>query len=292
MLCTVWFLGWASRSDIWGAGPPYRSCGTVHIGTMNVWRTPSYGDHISQSRPPSGKLLLPLHFLDCSDKSFLGSGVCKLVVHSTVRCNLHSAHHCVQGQGRDTKVYDLTTSISTMASKNIYGDMWLLLRASVLLPYPLRGCPPYTCPLRAYVLKPTIRARGAFASLARGAIEYTTDGKSRKRALRPFRALQEALLRRIHAMFYGAMIWDPWLIVAQIACLQCLHYLSLGGFLWLFVGTHVPSFTLRFFFDYSVITTRTFAGWCTLLAYFVNALVGWAQISIWFVTVPVVPPSN
>eukprot|EP00897_Mesotaenium_endlicherianum_P010342 jgi/Mesen1/9336/ME000061S08784 len=75
-------------------------------------------------------------------------------------------------------------------------------------------------------------------------------------------------------MFYGAMIWDPWLIVAQIACLQCLYYLSLGSFLWLFVGTHEPRFTLQFFFDYTTITARTFAGWCTMFAFLANSLAG------------------
>ena len=38
------------------------------------------------------------------------------------------------------------------------------------------------------------------------------------------------------AMFYGAPVWDPALIVAQIVTLQCLFYLSLGALLFLFVG--------------------------------------------------------
>eukprot|EP00271_Cylindrocystis_brebissonii_P019398 TRINITY_DN587_c0_g2_i1.p1 TRINITY_DN587_c0_g2~~TRINITY_DN587_c0_g2_i1.p1 ORF type:complete len:170 (-),score=18.23 TRINITY_DN587_c0_g2_i1:1366-1875(-) len=75
-------------------------------------------------------------------------------------------------------------------------------------------------------------------------------------------------------MFYGTLVWDPWLIVAQIACLQCLFYLSLGTLLWLFVGTHVDDFTLKFFFDFNAITARTFTGWCTMLAYVLNATVG------------------
>lgn len=37
-------------------------------------------------------------------------------------------------------------------------------------------------------------------------------------------------------MFYGAPVWDPALIVAQIVTLQCLFYLSLGALLFLFVG--------------------------------------------------------
>jgi len=38
------------------------------------------------------------------------------------------------------------------------------------------------------------------------------------------------------AMFYGAQVWDPVLIVAQIVTLQCLFYLSLGALLFVFVG--------------------------------------------------------
>ncbi len=37
-------------------------------------------------------------------------------------------------------------------------------------------------------------------------------------------------------MFYGAQVWDPVLIVAQIVTLQCLFYLSLGALLFVFVG--------------------------------------------------------
>lgn len=81
-------------------------------------------------------------------------------------------------------------------------------------------------------------------------------------------------------MFYGAMVWDPWLIVAQIACLQCLHYLSLGGFLWLFVGTHVPTLTLAYFFSYEAITARTVTGWCTMLAFLCNAMAGAAFLLV------------
>ncbi|CAI5513731.1 unnamed protein product [Closterium sp. Naga37s-1] len=70
------------------------------------------------------------------------------------------------------------------------------------------------------------------------------------------------------------MVWDPWLIVAQIACLQSLFYLSLGVFLWLFVGSHVPRFTLKYFFDYSVLSPSSFVGWCCIFAFLANAFVG------------------
>ena len=37
-------------------------------------------------------------------------------------------------------------------------------------------------------------------------------------------------------MFYGAAVWDPWLILAQIITVQCLFYLSFGLLLYVFLG--------------------------------------------------------
>jgi protein SYS1 len=37
-------------------------------------------------------------------------------------------------------------------------------------------------------------------------------------------------------MFYGAHVWDPVLIIAQIVTLQCLFYVSLGVLLWALLG--------------------------------------------------------
>ena len=51
-------------------------------------------------------------------------------------------------------------------------------------------------------------------------------------------------------MFYGSVVWDPWLIVAQIVCLQCLYYITLGLFLSILVGTRVSRLSLVYFFDY------------------------------------------
>lgn len=79
---------------------------------------------------------------------------------------------------------------------------------------------------------------------------------------------------QVIAMFYGAMVWDPWLIVSQIVCIQALNYLSLGVLLWLLVGTHVPRFSLNYFFDYSTLTTSTFTGWLTIVGFLLNALAG------------------
>uniref|UniRef100_A0A7I4BBY4 Uncharacterized protein n=1 Tax=Physcomitrium patens TaxID=3218 RepID=A0A7I4BBY4_PHYPA len=81
-------------------------------------------------------------------------------------------------------------------------------------------------------------------------------------------------------MFYGAMIWDPWLILAQIVCIQSLYYMSLGIFLWAFVGTQVPELTLKYFFNHSLVTGASVVGWSVIAAYIVNSLCGFLW---WFV---------
>ncbi|KAJ7951803.1 Protein SYS1 like [Quillaja saponaria] len=75
-------------------------------------------------------------------------------------------------------------------------------------------------------------------------------------------------------MFYGAAVWDPWLIVAQIVCLQCLYYLTLGAFLGILVGTRVSRMSLVYFFDYATITTSTVTGWFVIASFLLSSLAG------------------
>ena len=75
-------------------------------------------------------------------------------------------------------------------------------------------------------------------------------------------------------MFYGTAVWDPWLIVAQIICLQCSFYLSLGVFMILFLGLRVPRLSLVYFFDYATLTTSTLTGWCVIASFFFASLAG------------------
>lgn len=75
-------------------------------------------------------------------------------------------------------------------------------------------------------------------------------------------------------MFYGAVVWDPWLIVSQIVCLQCLYYLTLGFFMSILVGTRVSRMSLVYFFDFSALTTSTGTGWCVIASFLLAALLG------------------
>lgn len=75
-------------------------------------------------------------------------------------------------------------------------------------------------------------------------------------------------------MFYGSVAWDPFLIVAQIACLQCLYYITLGFFMAIFVGTRVPRTSLVYLFDYSTVTASTVTGLCVIASFLLSSLAG------------------
>lgn len=75
-------------------------------------------------------------------------------------------------------------------------------------------------------------------------------------------------------MFYGAAVWDPWLIVAQIVCLQCLYYLTLSLFLALLVGIRISKMSLFYLFDYAAVTTSTVTGWCVIVSFLLTSLAG------------------
>lgn len=75
-------------------------------------------------------------------------------------------------------------------------------------------------------------------------------------------------------MFYGAVVWDPWLIVAQIVCLQCMYYMTLGLLLTVFVGTRVSRLSLVYFFDYVTVSTSTITGWCVAVSFLLSSAAG------------------
>lgn len=75
-------------------------------------------------------------------------------------------------------------------------------------------------------------------------------------------------------MFYGTAVWDPWLIVGQIICLQCSFYLTLGVFTMVFLGLRVPRLSLVYFFDYATLTTSTITGWCVIASFLFSSLAG------------------
>ncbi|KAJ6815985.1 protein SYS1-like protein isoform X2 [Iris pallida] len=75
-------------------------------------------------------------------------------------------------------------------------------------------------------------------------------------------------------MFYGTVVWDPWLIVSQIVCLQCLYYLTLGLLTAVLVGTRVSRLSLVYFFDFSTLTASTVTGWCAIFSFLLASAAG------------------
>ncbi|XP_041994299.1 protein SYS1 homolog isoform X2 [Salvia splendens] len=75
-------------------------------------------------------------------------------------------------------------------------------------------------------------------------------------------------------MFYGAAAWDPWLIVAQIVCLQCLYYLTLGLCLSVLVAPRVYKMSLVYFFDFATVTASAPTGWCVIASIFLTSIAG------------------
>ncbi|KAL3633034.1 hypothetical protein CASFOL_026018 [Castilleja foliolosa] len=75
-------------------------------------------------------------------------------------------------------------------------------------------------------------------------------------------------------MFYGTAAWDPWLIVAQIVCLQCVYYLTLGVLLSILVGTRVSKMSLVYFFDFATVTASTVTGWCVMASILLSSVAG------------------
>mmetsp|Transcript_22606 Transcript_22606/g.31505 ORF Transcript_22606/g.31505 Transcript_22606/m.31505 type:complete len:190 (+) Transcript_22606:236-805(+) len=75
-------------------------------------------------------------------------------------------------------------------------------------------------------------------------------------------------------MFYGATVFDPIIIIAQIVSMQCLSYLSLGMFQWLLLGSYVPTFSLYYFFDYHAVNVHKFSGWMVIVSFLANSIAG------------------
>mmetsp|Transcript_5022 Transcript_5022/g.8757 ORF Transcript_5022/g.8757 Transcript_5022/m.8757 type:complete len:250 (-) Transcript_5022:370-1119(-) len=73
-------------------------------------------------------------------------------------------------------------------------------------------------------------------------------------------------------MLYGAAVWDPALIIAQIVSIQCLFYLSLGLWQLVFLGPYmVTRLSIYHLFSWRLMDLKTFTGWMLVMANLVNA---------------------
>eukprot|EP00210_Caulerpa_lentillifera_P003650 g3484.t1 len=72
-------------------------------------------------------------------------------------------------------------------------------------------------------------------------------------------------------MIYGAQVWDPVLIVAQITTIQCLFYFSIGIIEIVVLGQFVTDISLSYVFDWRKLALKNLAGVITVLAHLLSA---------------------
>mmetsp|Transcript_10313 Transcript_10313/g.28043 ORF Transcript_10313/g.28043 Transcript_10313/m.28043 type:complete len:198 (+) Transcript_10313:93-686(+) len=85
-------------------------------------------------------------------------------------------------------------------------------------------------------------------------------------------------------MFYGTAVWDPVLIVAQIVTVQCLFYVCLGTFLYVFLATSRPQsgpLSIVYVFDYHKVAASTAVGWTVIFSFLASAVSG--SVILYFV---------
>lgn len=68
-------------------------------------------------------------------------------------------------------------------------------------------------------------------------------------------------------MFYGAAIWDPWLIISQIVVLQCSFYLLVGAWLILFSYVFGSAIDLAHLLNPKALCVEYAEGWPSVFAY-------------------------
>ncbi|PNH03043.1 Protein SYS1 [Tetrabaena socialis] len=83
-------------------------------------------------------------------------------------------------------------------------------------------------------------------------------------------------------MLYGAAVWDPALIVAQIVTLQCLFYLSLGLWQGLFIGPYVSHLSIAYLFSWRTYNFGTYVGWISVVSALLTSTLG-AIFLVWIV---------
>ncbi|KXZ56181.1 hypothetical protein GPECTOR_1g156 [Gonium pectorale] len=83
-------------------------------------------------------------------------------------------------------------------------------------------------------------------------------------------------------MLYGAAVWDPVLIIAQIVTLQCLFYLSLGLWQGLLLGPSVGRLSIAHLFGWKLYSLGTYVGWMSVVSLLLTSVLG-AVFLVWIV---------
>ncbi|GIL67881.1 hypothetical protein Vafri_21145 [Volvox africanus] len=83
-------------------------------------------------------------------------------------------------------------------------------------------------------------------------------------------------------MLYGAAVWDPVLIIAQIATIQCLFYLSLGLWQGILLGPNVAHLSIQHLFSWRAYSLANYVGYISAMSLLVTSVLG-AVFLMWIV---------
>ncbi|KAI8467903.1 MAG: integral membrane protein S linking to the trans Golgi network-domain-containing protein [Monoraphidium minutum] len=83
-------------------------------------------------------------------------------------------------------------------------------------------------------------------------------------------------------MLYGANVWDPVLIVAQIISVQCLFYIVLGALQFVIIGPRFGHLTIAYIFNYQTMHLGTHIGRLVAVTHAANAVVAATHL-MWIV---------
>ncbi|KRT85201.1 hypothetical protein AMK59_2869 [Oryctes borbonicus] len=75
--------------------------------------------------------------------------------------------------------------------------------------------------------------------------------------------------------------WDPWLIISQIICMQCVLYTTLGLLLLVLSSLVGETRNLDHIFEYHEIQVRDFSGKIVIMAFVLNSLIG--AVILWLI---------
>lgn len=80
---------------------------------------------------------------------------------------------------------------------------------------------------------------------------------------------------------FRSSVWDPVLIIAQIICMQCCYYISLGGWITIVDFIQGTYRSLDQLFGYEVLHFSHAAGKLVMCAFVLNALTG--SLALWYI---------
>ena len=79
---------------------------------------------------------------------------------------------------------------------------------------------------------------------------------------------------------YGRDVWDPRLILAQMAVMQCVHYLAMGVFYGVCNVVFGTRLSLTLFFSWEALSVSSTHGWMAIVTNAIAAVAGAAALPV------------